>query len=214
MDFGMMLSDSYEYTKEALWGKWEKWILLIISSIIFPLILGYTMEVMRGKKPAPPLENWGKLFIDGLKLFVVEIIYAIPIIILLAIFGGAFFVAAMSGNPQAILAALGAFLVGLIIIVIVAILIGLLATIGYVRLSRMDSMGEAFNFNEILAKIGKIGWGSYFIALLILVIIIGIIDGIISLIPLIGWLINLILLPAYAIFAYRYITLIYDSVPS
>jgi len=31
-----MLTESYEYAKEALWEKWRKWILLIISAIIFP----------------------------------------------------------------------------------------------------------------------------------------------------------------------------------
>jgi hypothetical protein len=213
MDFGQMLTDSFEYTKEALWGKWEKWILLIISAIIFPLFLGYTMEVMRGKKPAPALENWGKLFVDGLKLFIVELIYAIPVIILAVLLGGALFLSLASGNTQAILAGLGTFLVGMIIIVIVAVLIGLVASIGYIRFSRTDSMGEAFNFNEILSRIGKIGWGSYFIALLIMVIVIVVVEMIIALIPLVGWLINLILLPAYGIFATRYITQIYDSVP-
>ncbi|WP_369425765.1 DUF4013 domain-containing protein, partial [Methanothrix sp.] len=65
-----------------------RWLLLIICCIIFPLFMGYTMEVMRGKKPAPELENWGKLFIDGLKLFIAGLIYAIPVIILAIIFIG------------------------------------------------------------------------------------------------------------------------------
>jgi len=34
-----------------------------------------------GEKPAPPLENWGKLFVDRLKLFVVGIIYFIPVFV-------------------------------------------------------------------------------------------------------------------------------------
>jgi hypothetical protein len=214
MDFGQMLTESYEYTKEALWGKWEKWILLIISGIIFPLLLGYGMEVMRGKKPAPPLENWGKLFVDGLKLFVVEIIYAIPVIILLLLLVGASILSFISGEPRVIFAAIGAFIVGIIVIVIVAVLIGLVSTLGYVRLSRTDRMGEAFNFNAIFDHVGKIGWGNYFVALLVMVIVIGVVEVIISLIPVIGMLINLILIPAYTIFAYRYITQIYDSVPA
>jgi hypothetical protein len=47
-----------------------------------------------------------------------------------------------------------------------------------------------------------------------MVIVIGVVEVIISLIPVIGMLINLILIPAYTIFAYRYITQIYDSVPA
>jgi hypothetical protein len=214
MDFGQMLSESYEYTKEALWGKWEKWILLIISAIIFPLLLGYGMEVMRGKKPAPPLENWGKLFIDGLKLFLVEIVYAIPIIILALVLVGVSILSFISGEPRIVFAAIGAFIVGIIVIAIVAILIGLVATMGYVRLSRTNRMIEAFNFEAITEHVGKIGWGTYFVALLVMVIVIGVVEVIVFFIPVIGWLINLILAPAYSIFAYRYITQIYDSVPA
>ena len=212
MDFGQMLTESYEYTKEALWGKWEKWILLIISAIIFPLLLGYTMEVMRGKKPAPPLENWGKLFVDGLKLFIVGIIYAIPVIIL-AIFliGGSIL---LFMKPNALVEALGTFFIGIIVLIVVAIFIGLVSTMGNVRLSRMNRMGEAFNFRAIFDHIGKIGWGSYFFALLVMVIIVGVIEVIVVFIPVIGWLIGLILTPAYSIFTSRYITQIYDSVPA
>jgi hypothetical protein len=213
MNFDLMLTESYEYTKEALWGKWEKWVLLIISAIIFPLLLGYIMEVMRGKKPAPVLENWGKLFVDGLKLFVVEIIYAIPVIILLLILIGVSVFTFVTGNPRLYFASIGGFAIGIIIIVIVAILIGLVANMGYVRLSRTGSMGEAFNFQAIFDHVAKIGWGNYFISLVVLVIVVGVIDVIIALIPVIGGLIDLILVPGYAIFAYRYITQIYDSVP-
>jgi hypothetical protein len=214
MDIGQMLSESYEYTKEALWGKWEKWILLIISSIIFPLILGYGMEVMRGKKPAPPLENWGKLFVDGIKLFIIGIIYALPVILLLLVLIGAAIFSFVTGDPSVILSAIGAFLLGIIVIVIVAILIGLVSTMASVRFSRTDRMTEAFNFGAIFEHIGKIGWVHYFLALLVMIIVVGVVEVVIAFIPVLGWLINIVLLPAYSIFSYRYITQIYDSVPA
>jgi hypothetical protein len=75
-------------------------------------------------------------------------------------------------------------------------------------------MGEAFNFNAILDHIGKIGWGSYIIALLAIFIVAGIIAFILSAIPFIGTLLVLIVAPALTIFVARYITLIYDSVPA
>src|SRR5512136_355905 len=120
MDLGQILNESYEYTREALWGKWEKWILLVISAIIFPLLMGYSMEMLRGKKPAPPLENWGKLFIDGLKLLVTGIIYAIPVIILAVVFIGGSILLFM--DPTALVKALGTLFIGIAVIVIVAIL--------------------------------------------------------------------------------------------
>uniref|UniRef100_UPI00272EB6AC DUF4013 domain-containing protein n=1 Tax=Methanoculleus sp. TaxID=90427 RepID=UPI00272EB6AC len=67
MDYGNMLSDSFGYTKDAVWGKWVQWILLVISTIIFPVIMGYMVRIYSGVKPAPELEGWVGLFIDGLK---------------------------------------------------------------------------------------------------------------------------------------------------
>jgi hypothetical protein len=211
MDIGQMFTESYEYAKEALWEKWGKWILLIISAIIFPLLMGYTMEVMRGKKPAPPLENWWKLFVDGLKLFVVGIIYALPVILLaIVLIGGSVLLLI---NPDTLVKGLGTMFVSIIVILVIAVLISLISTMGNVRLSRTNSMAEAFNFGAIFERIGRIGWGSYFISLLIMYIIIGVVVIAVALIPFIGGLINLILAPAFSIFTSRYYTQIYDSVP-
>ena len=60
MEYGSIIGESIEYAKEAVWEKWTKWILLVVSTIIFPLLLGYVMEIYRGTKPAPELEHWGK----------------------------------------------------------------------------------------------------------------------------------------------------------
>lgn len=77
MELASMLGDSFEYTKEALVGKWGKWLLLFIISII-PIVnfilLGYVMEIYRGARTAPELEEYGRLFVDGFKLFIVELV--------------------------------------------------------------------------------------------------------------------------------------------
>jgi len=214
MDIGKTLNDSLEYAKDAVWEKWVRWLLLIISTIIFPLILGYELEVYRGKKPAPEPADWGKLFIDGIKLFIIQLIYAIPVLLVALIFIGGGALMAMSGSPGAVVAAVGSIIIGVLITVIVAIIIGLFEAMGVVRFARTGLMGEAFNFNAILDRIGKIGWGSYILALIVVFVVAFIIAGILSLIPLIGGLLVIIVAPALAIFVARYITLIYDSVPA
>ncbi|HNQ29467.1 MAG TPA: DUF4013 domain-containing protein, partial [Methanolinea sp.] len=147
MDYGNMLGDSLGYAKDGLVGHWKRWILLIISTIIFPLIMGYTMEIWRGKTPAPEPAQWGKMFIDGLKLLVAAIIYAIPVILIILVFGGfAFFTAiqeaAMSGDPEfftnnmeVLMPLVTAFMVGLLVAFIVAIILSLFSTIGFVRMA-------------------------------------------------------------------------------
>jgi hypothetical protein len=106
----------------------------------------------------------------------------------------------------------GTIIVGVLVIIILAIFIALFATIGIVRFARTGSISEAFNFSAILTTIGKIGWGTYILALIIIFIIIGIIQFICMAIPYIGLLLLFILIPFLALLQARYICLLYDSV--
>ena len=215
MDFGNMIGDSFEYTKEAVVGKWVKWVLLVIAMILLAIpLMGYIMKILRGEKPAPEVEDWGTLIIDGIKYIIVGIIYSIPIIIVAAILMVIGIGAAMTGDMSAVMAGAGIALLGGIVILVLAIIIGLIATIGIVRFARTGSIGEAFNFGAIMATIGKIGWGSYIIALIVLIIcgiVFGIVAGILMMIPILGWLIYLFILPPWYIFCARYICQLYDS---
>jgi len=77
-----------------------------------------------------------------------------------------------------------------------------------------NPMGEAFNFGAILETIGKIGWGTYIVALIVLVIVqfvIGIVLSIIAMIPVLGAIIQFVLFAPLVIFEYRYICQIYDA---
>jgi hypothetical protein len=214
MDFGKAVGDSFAYAQEGLVGKWVKWILLIISCVIFPLIMGYILRIFKGANPSPELENWGGLFIDGIKLFIVGLIYAIPIIILEVIAMGAIIGGAMTGDSTAMVAALAGAGLVFLALVVVAIIIGLITATAYVRFARMDSFGEAFNFGAIFAHIGKIGWVTYIIALIIIGVILGIVEVVCMIIPFIGILILLIIAPFLVLFYARYLTLLYDSAGS
>lgn len=201
-----MFEDSFEYTKNAVWGKWIKWLLLIVFCIIFPLILGYMMEIMRRREPAPELENLEKFFVDGIKLFLVMIIYAIPLIILiLLIIGGSLI---FHINPILFLSSMS---FGFLLIFFVTIGIGIFATTAFVKMARTGNIQEAFNFSAIWGRINKIGVLNYIVAIFLLFVTLSVIYIIISLIPAIGSLLNFIFAPLYGIFMARYITLLYDS---
>lgn len=212
MEYGSMLSNSLDYTKNGLWGNWGKWILLFISMIIFPLWFGFQWKIYKGESQLPPLENWGEMFINGIKLIVVGVIYFIvPWIV--------------SGILSMVLGD-----VGTIIGFIVSFIFSLVAAMALIRFARTDSFGEAFNISAIIAYIGKIGWLNYILALIILwivavvaiiafMIVVGIVSFILALIPVVGWLLALILIaiigiligPFVGVFEARYMTLIYDS---
>ncbi len=214
MEIGENLGASFEYAKEALVGKWVRWILLIIIGFI-PIVnfimSGYIIRVLRGIKPAPELEDYVQLFIDGLLYFVISLVWMIPVFIVAAVFYGGSFIALMSGSDVLGVAGLGAMLIGIPVVFIVAILCGLFAYIGVVRFARMEKFSEAFAFGAIKDKIGEIGWVNYIIALIVVSVVVGVVVFILMLIPIIGVLLLFILMPFFAIFQARYICNLYDS---
>ena len=213
------ISQSFGYATEALVGKWGRWIVLIIGSIIFPLIMGYTLRIMRGITPAPEADEFGGMFIDGIKMCIISIIYMIiPCIIGFVLFfiSGGFGALTMMGmdvtNPNAYLGILlGTLGISFLVFLIFAFIFGLFEIIGMVRFARKGNMGAAFEFSEIMAKIGSIGWVSYIIALIVFGIIVGVIYVILGIIPFIGWLLTFIIAPYLSIVGARYYSLIYDS---
>jgi hypothetical protein len=215
MDYGNMVGDSFEYAKEAVVGKWNQWIMLIIATILLGIPLaGYSLKVLRGEKPAPEVTDWSTLFIDGIKYIIVAIIYMIPAMIVLFLVAGASVLGAMSGDPTAILAAAGGIVIGLLLFMVIALITAVFAIIGVVRFARTGSIGEAFNFSAILGTIGKIGWVPYIIALVVFIvaaIIYGIIVSIIQMIPILGLLIYLCLIAPWTLFTARYVCQLYDS---
>ena len=221
MDFGLMLDDSFTYAKDGVWEKWSRWLLLIVSMLIFPLILGYTVRIYRGEKPAPEPGEWVALFVDGLKLLLVQVIYLLPVILLVILafiplistlvtsgmlsqnfssMSNSQFERWLDSHPALIpelLVTGGFMLILLMIAIILAIIISLFSFLGVVRFARTQRISEAFNFSAILAHISRIGWVNYILALIIIGII-GFIFSMIlnffSIIPVVGIFMELIVM--------------------
>jgi hypothetical protein len=225
MDYGSLISGSFEYTKDALWGKWGRWILLVVLSLIqvftlflIPLYNGYIVRVLSGRRPAPDIDEWGRLFVDGWKWNIINLIYMIPVLLILAYFGGLAVLSAIgvqgATDPAAWAPAVAAALSGILLAVLVAILISFVSLFAVVRFAHTGRFGEAFNFGEIFAHIGRIGWLNVFVALVVLTVVVAVVEFALILVPIIGVIILLLLMPAFIIFTYRYITLIYESAPA
>ncbi len=225
MDYIRLLSDSFDYTKEALWGRWGRWVILVVLSLIqvftlflVPLYNGYIVRVLSGQRPAPDINDLGKLFIDGWKWNIINLIYMIPAILVLAYFGGLAVLSAVAAqgatDPEAWAPAVAAAISGILLAALVAILISFISLFAVVRFAHTDSFGQAFNFGAIFAHIGRVGWGSWILAVIILILIgvvYGAVIGLINLIPILGWIINLFLGVAFGIFYARYLAGAYES---
>jgi hypothetical protein len=212
MKKGKKVGKSLEYAVDAVWGKWVKWVLLILSMVIFPLLFGYILDIMRGKKPAPDIENWSSLFTDGLKFLVLAMIYMSPVIIVSIPFFLPLVHTLSTHSPYSLSAAMRTAAGGIVVAILLAFILDLFAIIGVIRFARTGSMGEAFNFRAILAYIRRIGWIRYIGTLFVVLVEVLIMFGILSLIPYIyNILVILILAPVIYIFWARYLTLIYES---
>lgn len=225
MEFMEMLGDAFEYTRSALVGKWMRWLILAVVSLIpiVNLILGgYIARIYRGARVAPDIgDDYVALWVDGLKLAIVAFIYFIPVGIVGGLLGLAGVVAFPQGDNSSVsywIAALGTMAIAGIVVFIVALVVGLIQQMALVRFARADDFGEAFNFSAILAHIGRIGWGSYIVALIVLYVALFAVGVVLSILGVLtfglGFLLFFALAPAFSIFVARYAALIYDSVPA
>jgi hypothetical protein len=235
MDFGEMLGDAFTYTKEGVFLNMKRWLNLILAIICLGLPFnGYIMRVYRGAKPAPDVDQWGTLFVDGLKLLVVGIVYAIPLLILWVFIYGTLFLALFSDSTDKnAMAAFAPNLFLMILYYLVEIAVALILPVAYLRFARTGTFTEAFNFSAIVETIGRIGWLNYIVALILVSLVIGIpvfilvfgfilvagatvlllkagFAGLLFFIGL-GLLLLIVLSPLFGVFQARYMTRVYDS---
>jgi hypothetical protein len=222
--------DSVRFVRGAVRGRWKVWGILFLYSLIFPLIMGYMMEIYRGDKSPPGVSDWKRLFHEGLKYFAVRIIYSIPLLILILILMMVFVMPEvthgfnltfMKSSGTALSEGFASPLIGLRIVVIGTVAyygISVPETIGIIRYARTDVFEDAFDLGALGKKIGGIGWAWYLVALLIPVLILGTLATITLLLnmsfswfPFTGTLIAAAIGPFISVFTARFLTIVYDS---
>lgn len=182
------ISDSLQYPVK----NWAKLIILGIILII-PVVnfigLGYYLRIMKstwaGLDELPDFRGVGELFIDGLKVLIVCMIYAIVPLIFYALS------VVFAGSAIFLAAAL-----------IFAVIISMFAYMGMANMAYYDSeIGAALRYREILARIAAVGWGNYIIWWILMTLIVtvaGFIIGVVGGILLFFVLGFLVLLLGYS----------------
>ncbi|WP_321211128.1 DUF4013 domain-containing protein [Methanothermobacter sp. DP] len=181
---------------------------MIASVLIIPLflVMGYGFRALKasiaGFDELPEFDEWGEMFVDGLKVFVVQIVYMIvPLIIIFAgTFGSPAMVSPAGAIPEP--TSFTGLLGGTAIIgVILAIILGLIETIAIAHMAYNDSdLGAAFRFSEILDVISQIGWIDYiiwYIVVGLIAAVIAFIAGLLNVIPIIGTIIAVLIVYPY-----------------
>jgi len=173
MNLNEILSNSFRYPLSNVKRMLVLGLLLATSIFIVPAIFayGYFLRIMEhsfnGSKELPSFEDWGKMFVDGLKYIVVSLVYiGIPAFI-------ASFISVIilvSQHPRIV--SVNEFLLVLgivsVIVVIVPYILSLVALPNMVY-NKMET-GKAFEFKHIFGIINEIGKLRYISAIIVLLI--------------------------------------------
>ena len=193
--------------------------------ILFLAVQGYQFRIIKsslaGADELPVFNKWIGMFSDGFKVKLVEVVYSIPVILIVLIFAKISFASIVwstSLNPTNI-PYFGILVKWLLIAFLYKILIYPIVKIAIAHMANNESkLGSAFKLREILNKIGDIGWGKliiWYIAvglIFIILLIIGyIIAGLLGLIsPFLGIIFLYLIIMSYLyIFISRSSALIY-----
>jgi len=185
---GDLLSDGFRYSTTPYKRAILLGILYLLSFLIIPmfLALGYIYRCIKGtidgRDELPEYGEWGRMLIDGLKLFVAYLIVIIPVVIIAFLFAAAPIGLAIL-NPYAMIGAMIPFFITALIIVILA---GLYLFMAIPYMIYTGRIGAVFSFSEVMERIRRIGYGRYFAICIVTIIIAWLLGLISSLIPVIG----------------------------
>ncbi|MDD5416616.1 MAG: DUF4013 domain-containing protein [Candidatus Aenigmarchaeota archaeon] len=171
-------------------------IIVMIIPIVNLIGIGYFLECARTSlkkdKKLPEFKDWLNLFIKGLVAAVIGIIYAIPVLIILALTVGT---AVLTGGASALTGMQGAALmqtlatlgIGFVITLVVAAIVSLISSAAMIRYAEKGNFGSAFELSVLMKKAFT---GKYFAAWFISMLYSLAVVIILSFIPVVGTLIG------------------------
>ncbi|OQA38382.1 MAG: hypothetical protein BWY52_03278 [Chloroflexi bacterium ADurb.Bin325] len=183
---------------------------LIIGLIPLIIVTGYTLVVMRNvsngdARPLPEWEDWGGLFVLGLKLFVALFIWLLPaFIIMVPIMIGSVLAGGSGGDSSAGAATAFASMLticGSCLMILWSLIVALFEPAIYVRIAHTERISSAFEFARLWSFTRR-NLGDIIIAIL-LVWLAGIIASIVGMLGFVALLVGaLITIPGAMVWQY------------
>jgi hypothetical protein len=203
---------------------------LIMLSILWPIPLlnliatGYVYQVIQESPESeflPPFRDYGRLWINGLKLAVTTFLYMLIPSLIITIVSANFILKAVEfsegwvgdevlGITEFLMRNLLVFIPLLIGSLLLIFAISIFLWMALVHSVKTGSLLKAFSIGELVQTIGQVGWGKYLIWLFVMFIL-GAIFGTIGRTPFVGWLLLLILHPPFYVFMARSASQIYSE---
>jgi hypothetical protein len=179
MDIGSAFTfmfDDEEWMKKLAIGGGIALVGTILSPILVGLVLflplgGYMLETLKnvrdGQTKLPEWSDFGNLFMKGLMIFLIVLIYNIPVMLLACLSGGANAAMAQPDLDEGVIQAL-TIVAGCLSCVqfLLSLFINIIIPAAFIRYAQYDTFGSAFQFGEIFAFITG-NFGSYIVAVLL-----------------------------------------------
>ncbi|QLG27463.1 DUF4013 domain-containing protein [Halorarum halophilum] len=191
-----MISDSLDYLRTG--EGWERTALIggllaFFSFLLVPgfLVMGYLLRVLRatmhGDEADPPVfDDWTAMGVDGLKAFVISLVYGfVPGVVLAAAF--AFGFAGLASGSDA-----GALTGGLVLLVggLVALLLSLAAAYvvpaAILNYAATDRLGAGFAVGELTPMLVDRTYMTAFAYAFVIALGVGVLSGLLNAVPLLG----------------------------
>lgn len=181
-----MILDIYKDALEYSAKDWKTLVILgvisLFSFLLLPafLITGYNYRVINtavhgiinGRDPLPDFDDLIDMFVDGVKVVIVQILYLIVPMIIFLVF------AVVAGQLSGV-ASSALMLIGCLITLIVGVAACLMSQMGICHMAYNDgAFSKAFALNEIKEVIDEIGWFEClvtYIGLIIIVLVISVV---------------------------------------
>lgn len=203
-------------------------VLGLVGMLIGLLGSGYLFRILKasvaGIAELPDFDDLVGMFIDGIKVAIVGIVYAIPAIILIAIFAFSMIMSllsAFSSDPSS--AAAGMFLgagLGILLAMLYMLIIAPIIALALAHMASTGELGAAFRFSELVDRISQIGWGDliiWYIVTGVVYLVLSFVGALIarifgSIYFILGVIVmGLIIYPYIRMYLFRSIALLYTS---
>ncbi len=167
-------------------------VLVFFSFLLVPILVvyGYVVRTIRrtlSGEPEPPIfDAWGELLVDGLQAWVISLVYLLIPLVVAGVTVGGSIVAIATGTEAGAAAGVGGLMLGLGLTSILLLVFGYLSVAAIVNFANEERFGAAFDFDRIkTVALDR----EYAIAWLVSVVIL-LVAGLVTAIPLIGWLLS------------------------
>ena len=163
-------------------------VIVFLGFLLIPVVFvyGYVIRVIKktqtGDTEPPAFEDWGALFVDGLKAWVIGLIYLlIPGFVAAVTIGSALASLAAGGSPEL---TAGGLLLGLTLSAILALVFWYVAVAAISNFAREDSVSAAFDFTVLKQVVVHREYAvAWVVSLLVLAA-----ASLVSAIPVLGWI--------------------------